>query len=285
MRPVPILLAGIVAVFGLAMFTGGGAMAAGTVLCHDPERDSVSRLRSYDCDGRIVSEEEAAAIEKRRRDYVRRAVNSAKQKSRPDGIGTGFFVSGNGDVLTNRHVVENCKTVSILTPGGDRVKATLVSSSGLYDLALLRTGARPKKTAVIDPASLKEGAKVTITGFPVRKLPRVRPLAMHGMYLGTHRAQAAQGVLVLAAKVWLGASGSSVVGETGKVAGMVFARNNGASDEPTKAAHAKPAPPPRTFAIPAQAMLSFLKHRNVTPATGVPSTTPAGFTVRVDCHS
>lgn len=284
MRAFSTLNSGIAAAIGLAALAVSGSATADTVLCHDPKRDVVIRTPDHACTDRIVSEEEAAAIAKRRADYVRRAVN-AEPIPRPDGIGSGIFVSGNGHVLTNRHVVDKCRKISILEPGGNTVAARLVSVSSLYDLALLRTGSRPDTVAVIAGPPLKEGEAVTITGFPVRKLPRVQPLEIKGRYLGRQRSEASDGILVLDAKVWLGSSGSPIITESGRVAGLVFARNAGSPQRTATTGKSAPIPPERTYGVTAGSIIAFLQNRDISPATDATTTSPGAYTVRVDCHS
>ncbi len=265
------------AAFGSAILAPDNAGALELVHCHDPARNIVTQTTNHDCDGRIVSEREAEAIAERRARYIRNAVRNPPPP-RPQGVGSGFFVSANGGVLTNRHVAEGCRQLSVLLPDGETVRANLVSVSSLYDVALLQTRAKPAAVARITTEPLAEGDPLTITGFPVRKLPRVRPLEMKGLYLGRHRSNAAQGMLVLAATIWRGASGSPVVNEGGAVVGMVFARNNKAS-QPA-------ASPDRTFAVPARAMLTFLENRGIKSNRGAGSATkPDQFTVRVNCNS
>jgi len=162
----------------------------------------------------------------------------------------------------------------------------LVSVSKRYDMALLRTTARPKVPAIIAADRLTEGDRITISGFPVRKLPRIQPLDMKGLYLGRYKRGGPEGMLVLAATVWRGASGSPVVAENGRVSGMVFARNNSLPRPDAPTGRATPIPPDRTFAIPGGAMLSFLNDRGIKPARpAAGALSPAGFAVRVDCHS
>ena len=55
------------------------------------------------------------------------------------GGGTGFFVSSDGLVLTNKHVINsNGVTYSILTNNGDEYPVEVVAKDTLYDLAVLQ---------------------------------------------------------------------------------------------------------------------------------------------------
>jgi S1-C subfamily serine protease len=58
--------------------------------------------------------------------------------STADGIGSGFFVSGDGYIVTNKHVVGNEKIVSVKTRDGSVGLGDVVARNALKDLALVR---------------------------------------------------------------------------------------------------------------------------------------------------
>jgi serine protease Do len=66
----------------------------------------------------------------------------------PDQIvraqGSGFFISDDGFVLTNNHVVAHAKEVEIKTTGGDTYKAKIVGTDPKTDLALLKVDHKSK---------------------------------------------------------------------------------------------------------------------------------------------
>lgn len=257
---------------------GRQASAVELIYCYEARRQIVRQTAPHACSGRVVSAAEAEVIRQQRARYVQDAVRSPPPP-RPSTLGSGFFVSRQGHVVTNRHVVEQCHEISVLTPEGRTITARLASVSDRYDMALLQTNARPAVTGVIATKPLRVGHPIRITGFPVRKLPRVRPLESEGLYLQTRRL-GPDGVLVLAAKVWSGSSGSSVVAADGTIAGLVFARNPGGL-----AAAADRPPPDRTFAIPAKALHAFLTASGIRIATArAHNVAPERYTVRVNCH-
>src|SRR6516162_9821804 len=53
--------------------------------------------------------------------------------------GSGFFVSYDGHVLTNNHVVEDCSNLKVEQPGSGATIATVIARDVNNDLALLRT--------------------------------------------------------------------------------------------------------------------------------------------------
>src|SRR5689334_6174893 len=55
--------------------------------------------------------------------------------------GSGFFISPDGYLVTNNHVVENATDISITLENGDKFPATLVGADARTDVALLKVKA------------------------------------------------------------------------------------------------------------------------------------------------
>lgn len=81
--------------------------------------------------------------------------------------GTGFFVSKNGDIVTNAHVVNGCDTVEVRGAVAHS-EAKVIAVDEEIDLALLRSGAIPKEVAALreggDP--LGKSDPVVLIGYP-----------------------------------------------------------------------------------------------------------------------
>ena len=54
------------------------------------------------------------------------------------GAGTGFFISEEGDIVTNYHVIENADTIEVIMQDGSRHQATVQGHDVKTDLALLK---------------------------------------------------------------------------------------------------------------------------------------------------
>ena len=52
--------------------------------------------------------------------------------------GSGFFISPDGYLVTNNHVVEDAKDISITLENGDKFPATLIGADARTDVALLK---------------------------------------------------------------------------------------------------------------------------------------------------
>ncbi|MCA8894325.1 MAG: trypsin-like peptidase domain-containing protein, partial [Amphiplicatus sp.] len=57
--------------------------------------------------------------------------------------GSGFFIDADGHVVTNNHVIEDADEIQVRLASGETLKATLVGSDPLTDVAVLKV--EPKK--------------------------------------------------------------------------------------------------------------------------------------------
>jgi serine protease Do len=67
-------------------------------------------------------------------------MNGAPQNSHPmmTGEGSGFFVSADGYVVTNNHVVQNAKTVTVTMDNGKTIDAKVIGTDPKTDVALIK---------------------------------------------------------------------------------------------------------------------------------------------------
>ena len=66
------------------------------------------------------------------------ALPNGQGSQRVIGQGSGFFISADGYIVTNNHVVENAKSVTITTDSGKTLDAKVVGKDPKTDLALLK---------------------------------------------------------------------------------------------------------------------------------------------------
>jgi hypothetical protein len=203
--------------------------------------------------------------------------------------GTGFAVSAGGEVVTNLHVVANCKEIRAGPDGGDVSKATISALDRSNDLALLKLSIPLAATAKFrEENTVRLGEAVVVLGFPLYAL------VSKGVSLTTGNVSALVGLrddrreIQITAPVQPGNSGGPLMDMSGNVIGIVNAKLNA-----IRAAEATGDIPQNiNFAIRGSVVRQFLDSKKVsyrTAASGDPIKTAdiadaaRGFTLRIEC--
>jgi serine protease Do len=86
---------------------------------------------------------------------------------RLQGQGSGFFISADGYVVTNNHVVEGASEVVVVTEDGEEFPAEIIGTDPRTDLALLKTDREDAPfVAFADPEDVQVGQWVIAVGNP-----------------------------------------------------------------------------------------------------------------------
>ncbi len=214
---------------------------------------------------------------------------SPSPREKGGSTGTGFFVSAQGHVLTNHHVVENCSSIVVALDGSISQSARVIGRDSKNDLALLTTsGLKPSAVPNLRMGA-RLGESVFVYGFPLAGL-----LASSGNFtIGNITAVAGLGddttMIQMSAPVQPGNSGGPVLDQNGNVIAVVVSKLNAlriarvTSDIPQNV----------NFAIKSLIAMSFLEAGNVT-ASAEASTTKLettqiadrarGFTAQIRCN-
>ncbi len=81
--------------------------------------------------------------------------------------GTGFFISSDGYIVTNYHVIEGARAAGAFTHDGTNHQVTLVGYDANIDVALLKTSGSFTRLSFGDSDSVKVGQKVLAIGNPL----------------------------------------------------------------------------------------------------------------------
>ena len=197
------------------------------VQCYDKERGVIQHRKEENCKGEMLSEAEAKRVKaKLHRERIKRAMNPKSERHQgPRGHGTGFFVTSDGMVVTNNHVIEACKRVIwIDTTDGQEGTAEVVGTDKVNDLALLKTTLKSPATAVFrNPVEIGSGGEISVIGYGTHKLPPLRPKLTPGTFSSPNRGNTR---LQMEVAVRPGNSGGPVLDASGHVIGVVYAQLN-----------------------------------------------------------
>lgn len=173
--------------------------------------------------------------------------------------GTAFFVSAQGHLLSNAHVVADCDRVVAMHPGGtDTSPVNVIAVDKANDLALMRS--RINSTfATFRRGSVALGEGVAVYGFPMAGTLTVSGNLSTGNLSGLAGLGNDPGRYQISAPIQLGNSGGAVLDESGLVIGVVVGKLDAALVQRATG----DIPQNINFAIKASIAQNFLEAHNV----------------------
>jgi len=186
------------------------------------------------------------------------APSPAPKEEKHASSGTGFFVTREGHVVTNNHVIEGCASVQIKPSNGSPLPARILARDTNNDLALLKSDYTTDKVAAVR-TGVRLGEAVAAFGFPLNSV-----LASSGNFtLGNVTALAGIGddtrFLQISAPVQPGNSGGPLLDENGNIVGVVTSKLNAL----TTVVAIGDVPQNVNFAIKAGALTTFLESTRI----------------------
>jgi len=86
----------------------------------------------------------------------------------PAASGSGFYITSSGYILTNNHVIEGCRKVT-LSHNGQEISANVIATDSKNDLAILKSNVRPSRFYKLSQNDAKLLDNVIIAGYPLGK--------------------------------------------------------------------------------------------------------------------
>jgi S1-C subfamily serine protease len=173
---------------------------------------------------------------------------------RPVGFGTGFFITEDGYLLTNHHVVEQAKALGVQM-GDQSYEARVVEVDPESDLALLKVEGRFRPVAFSSAGQARLGQTVFTVGFPIPDLQGSSPKVTKGVISSLRGIQDDLRNYQIDAAVQPGNSGGPLADEAGNVLGVVVARLN----DQTVMATTGAIPQNVNYAVKASYVMAFLQ--------------------------
>jgi serine protease Do len=138
--------------------------------------------------------------------------------------GSGVFISQDGYILTNNHVVEGVKEVNIVLSDGRQQKATIVGTDLYADLAVLKTAGQVPAVATLGNSdTLKPGESVIAIGSPLgdfKNTVTAGVVSATGRSIDTGQGYQIEGLIQTDAAINQGNSGGPLVNLAGQVIGI-----------------------------------------------------------------
>ena len=231
MKSVLVLAAGLIAL-SVPAVAQDRADRLKIINCHDVERNIVRRTALWKCKGAIVSDARAQEIKASRIQRARGKLTPQKALFpglRMRGSGSGFFVSQDGHVLTNHHVIDGCVRVSVKPSAAPRhLPASVIGADKIDDLAVLKYSGQTAAVAKFrKPLKMKVGDKVAVIGHPLHGLVAIKPVFVTGKVKEFQKDRLERiGRFAIDADIRRGNSGGPVIDDRGYVVGVVSAKVN-----------------------------------------------------------
>jgi serine protease Do len=150
--------------------------------------------------------------------------------------GSGFFITDDGYILTNNHVVEGTNEVSIILSDGTDQTATIVGTDPYSDIAVLKTdGGVPAVAALGNSDVLNPGESVIAIGSPLgnfKNTVTVGVVSATGRAIDTGQGYQIEDLIQTDAAINHGNSGGPLVNLAGEVVGIntLVVRNTNSGD-------------------------------------------------------
>ncbi|MEX2547857.1 MAG: trypsin-like peptidase domain-containing protein [Chloroflexota bacterium] len=145
------------------------------------------------------------------------------------GVGSGVVVTASGLILTNNHVVEGARTLTVATADGQELTATVVATDPAHDIAVIRaTGGKLIPATLGDSSKLEVGQTVLAIGSPLGEFTETvtrgivsaldRSITVGDQQTG--RSEDLSGLIQTDAAINPGNSGGALINDRGEVIGM-----------------------------------------------------------------
>ena len=140
----------------------------------------------------------------------------------PAGSGSGFFVSRDGHVITNHHVIEGCNTTKVSFKG-NQVDAQILAVDKMNDIAILKTNIKPNSIFPISNEDVSLLEDVVVAGYPLGKQVSSAIKTHKGVVTALAGAGDNYSNFQTDASINAGNSGGPIMNQKGNIVGIAVA--------------------------------------------------------------
>jgi S1-C subfamily serine protease len=180
--------------------------------------------------------------------------NNSTSPEIPTATGTGFFITNDGYLISNYHVVKDAAKVRVVTSAGT-LAAKVIQVDAANDLALLKADGRFAPLPIAASRKVQLGSTVATVGFPDPGLQGFSPKLAKGEIAALAGAGDDARYFQISVPVQPGNSGGALVDEHGNVVGIVSAKLSASA----ALASSGSLPENVNYAVKSSFLLSFLE--------------------------
>lgn len=149
------------------------------------------------------------------------------RKEKGFSTGTGFFVSNDGYMVTNFHVIEGATSVTVISPTENKeFPATVIRTDPANDIAILKIDAQTVGIPLASSFSGAKGEEVLTLGFPLVSIQGQEQKATFGRINALSGIQNDIRFVQIDVPIQPGNSGGPLLNSRGEVIGVVTATLN-----------------------------------------------------------
>jgi len=174
------------------------------------------------------------------------------------GSGTGFYVTEQAHIVTNAHVIEGCDELRVQI-GANAIKAEILASDPVNDLALLQIDAKPISVFSLAGQNAELLQEIFVAGFPLGDSFSSTVKVTKGIVSSVSGIANNYSLMQIDAAVMPGNSGGPILDENGNVVGVTVAK----LDRDWAMENFGTLPENTNFGIKISALMSFLSANNV----------------------
>jgi len=146
------------------------------------------------------------------------------RKEKGYSTGTGFFVTNNGIMVTNHHVIEDAKNVFVLdTATGKKYTAEVLATDPVNDVAIIKVNAMSKGIPLADFFTSLKGDEVLTLGYPLIALQGQEQKATFGRINSLSGIKDDIRMVQVDVPIQPGNSGGPLLNTKGQVIGVITA--------------------------------------------------------------
>jgi S1-C subfamily serine protease len=140
-------------------------------------------------------------------------------------LGTGFFISSSGHVVTSYNTVKEAKVIVVARTDAEAAPATIVAEVKDSDLVILKVDKRDHECLpVASSFDMKLGATVATVGFPNVEVQGISPKMARGEVSSLAGFDDDPRLFQMNVPIQFGNGGGALVDVRGNVVGMICAR-------------------------------------------------------------
>jgi len=145
------------------------------------------------------------------------------RKEKGFASGTGFFVTDNGYMVTNYHILEDSKEIFTVTTDGSLLKAKFIKGDPANDIALIKINAVTRPLRISEMKGISKGEEVFTLGYPLIAIQGQEQKATFGRVNSLTGYKGDIRFLQIDIPLQPGNSGGPLLNKKGQVVGVVTA--------------------------------------------------------------